>query len=135
MKRISYKFMTEVNHGTEEQPEIQQLFNDVTIECKKEYFESNLAIAKREAYNGEYTVEDIPDPEHEPTAEERIAELEAINAALEDALCEMDAEKQAEIDELHETIAALEDAVCEMDVANAERIAAIEDALCEMDIG
>lgn len=45
-----------------------------------------------------------------PTAEERIAELEAINAELEDAICEMDA-------------------------TNEERFAAIEDALCEMDMG
>ena len=45
-----------------------------------------------------------------PTPDERITELEAINAELEDAMCEMDA-------------------------ANEERFAAIEDALCEMDMG
>ena len=50
-----------------------------------------------------------PDPPA-PTPEERIAALEAVNAALEDAICEMDA-------------------------ANEERMAAIEDALCEMDMG
>ena len=31
--------------------------------------------------------------------------------------------------------AALEDALCDMDAANEERMAAIEDALCEMDMG
>ena len=34
-------------------------------------------IARREAYNGEYTVEDDGQPEPEPTEEERIAQLEA----------------------------------------------------------
>lgn len=46
----------------------------------------------------------------EPTMDERITELETINAELEDAMCEMDAE-------------------------NEERFAAIEDALCEIDMG
>ena len=49
-------------------------------------------------------------PEPAPSTEERVTELEAATAALEDAVCEMDA-------------------------ANEERIAAIEDALCEMDMG
>ena len=53
----------------------------------------------------------LPEPEEpEPTPEERIAELEATNAELEDAMCEMDATAE-------------------------ERFAAIEDALCEMDMG
>lgn len=34
---------------------------------------------------------------------------------------------------LEESTAALEDALCEMDAANAQAIAAIEDALCELD--
>lgn len=46
----------------------------------------------------------------EPTEEERIAELEAANVELEDAMCEMD-------------------------LANEERFVAIEDALCELDKG
>lgn len=70
-----------------------------------------------------------------PTTEERIAELEAINAELEDAMCEMDSANQEEITALNETVSALEDAVCEMDAMNEERMAAIEDALCEMDMG
>ena len=45
-----------------------------------------------------------------PTTDERITKLEAVNAELEDALCEMDA-------------------------AAEERFAAIEDALCEIDMG
>lgn len=42
------------------------------------------------------------------------------------------AEKVTENSEAH---AALEDAVCEMDALTEERLAAIEDALCEMDMG
>ena len=77
----------------------------------------------------------LPVPEYKPTAEERIADLEAINAELEDAMCEMDASNQEDIAALNETVSALEDAVCEMDAANEERMAAIEDALCEIDMG
>ena len=38
------------------------------------------------------------------------------------------------VSELEDSTAALEDAICEMDAANEERLAAIEDALCEMDM-
>lgn len=42
------------------------------------YSEESLAVAKKEAYNGEYTIEDDgqPEPEAQPTEAERIAELE-----------------------------------------------------------
>ena len=48
-----------------------------------DWSEANEEIAKMEAYNGEYTIED--DGQEEPqTAEQRIAELEeALNALLE----------------------------------------------------
>lgn len=103
MKRIKYQFMREYNRGTKEEPDIVQTFHDCEIRCADEYFESNYALARRESHNGEITVEDIPDPVTPPTAEERIA--------------------------------ALEDALCEMDAANAASIAALEDALCEIDAG
>ena len=57
MKVLKYRLMTEVNHGTEEQPKIQQIFSDVSLG----WSEANEEIAKREAYNGEYTIEDVPD--------------------------------------------------------------------------
>jgi hypothetical protein len=110
MKRITYQLMTEVNHGTEEHPNMVQTFTSAVIECGEAVFEANFSIAQKEAYNGEVTVEDIEDPETEPTTEERVTELE-------------------------NTIVSLEDAICEMDEANEERMAAIEDALCEMDMG
>jgi hypothetical protein len=48
------------------------------------YSEANEEIAKREAYNGEYTIEDDGQPEPEPkqTPEERVAELEEALALL-----------------------------------------------------
>lgn len=48
------------------------------------YSEESLAIAKAEAYNGEYTIEDDgqPEPEAQPTEAERIAELEEALAML-----------------------------------------------------
>ena len=68
MKVLKYRLMTEVNHGTEEKPDIQQIFSDVTMGWSA----SNEEIAKREAYNGEYTVEDDGQSEPEPTEQERL---------------------------------------------------------------
>lgn len=76
MKRIKYQLMTEVNLGTEEKPNIVQTFNPCEIRCKEETFEANLSIAKAEAYNGEVTVDDIPDEETDPSTEERLTTLE-----------------------------------------------------------
>ena len=66
MKVLKYRLMTEVNHGTEEQPDIHQIFSDVSLGWSK----ANEEIAKAEAYNGEVTVEDIPDIETEPTTDD-----------------------------------------------------------------
>lgn len=106
MKLIKYSFLScEINHGTEEEPDFEQVFLDKEIRCADAGFDANYAIAQKEAH-GEITVEDIPDPVTPPAAEERIA-------ALEDALCEMDAANAA-------SIAALEDALCEMDMGGTE---------------
>ena len=59
-KVIKYKFLScEVNHGTEENPGIEKVFLDASIP----YSEKNEEIAKKEAYNGEYTIEDDGEPE------------------------------------------------------------------------
>ena len=68
MKVLNYRLCTEVNHGTEEQPDIQKFFSDVTMG----WSEANEEIAKREAYNGEYTIEDDGEPEPEPTEQEQL---------------------------------------------------------------
>lgn len=80
MKIIKYKFLScEVNHGTEEEPNIEQVF----FEKSMGWNETNEEIAKREAHNGEYTIEDDGVEEiHVPTDAERIAELEEALAML-----------------------------------------------------
>lgn len=65
MKVLKYRLMTEVNHGTEEQPDIKQIFSGVSLG----WSEANEEIAKREAYNGEVTVEDIPMTDEEARAQ------------------------------------------------------------------
>ena len=70
MKVLKYRLCTEVNHGTEEHPDSVQTFNAVELRCQDDRLEANLFIAKSEAYNGEVTVEDIPDIETEPTTDD-----------------------------------------------------------------
>ena len=59
MKVIKYQLCAEVNHGTEDEPKIEQVFSAVT----PGWSEGNEKIAKAEAYNGEYTIEDDGEPE------------------------------------------------------------------------
>ena len=80
MKILKYNLCIKVNHGTEEEPKIVEILSPVTMGWN----EVNEEIAKREAYNGEYTIEDDgqPEPEAKPTDAERIAELEEALALL-----------------------------------------------------
>ena len=74
-KIFKYKILVnEINIGTEENPEIKQIFATVT----RTRSEANEEIAKREAYNGEYTPDDdgLPEPKPRQASEERITELE-----------------------------------------------------------
>ena len=80
MKIIKYQFMTEVNHGTEEQPDIHQIFSDVSMGWN----EANEELAKREACNGEYTIEDVPDDR--PLDEIRADKLAELSASCSDAI-------------------------------------------------
>ena len=79
MKILKYQLMTEVNHGTEEEPNIVQTFSACEIQCTDETFESNYALALKEAYNGEVTVEDVdaPEPEAPPSEPSMWDELDA----------------------------------------------------------
>ena len=90
MKVLKYRLMTEVNHGTEEHPDIQQIFSEVTMS----WSESNEEIAKSEAYNGEYTIEDDgkPEPVIPPTNAElasSLASVQSASAVAFVALCEV----------------------------------------------
>ena len=72
-KIIKYKFLaSEINHGTEENPNIEQILQGAYIECKtKDVFDANYPIVEKEAV-GEIIVEGEFDPEPvvEPTADE-----------------------------------------------------------------
>lgn len=77
MKIIKYSFLScRINNGTEETPEWHESFVEKIIP----YSEANEAIARAEAYNGEYTIEDDG---QEPVVEES---LEERTTALEEAL-------------------------------------------------
>lgn len=86
MKWITYKFLScEINHGTEEKPDIKQVILDKKIACSTDaILEANLSLVKAEAYNGEYAIEDDGQsvPVEEATPQERIAELEEAFALL-----------------------------------------------------
>lgn len=55
MKVIKYNLCTPVNHGTDEEPNIEEVLSAVTMGWN----EANEEIAKREAHRGEYTIEDV----------------------------------------------------------------------------
>ena len=79
MKILKYNLCTRVNHGTEESPVLDEILSQVIMGWN----EVNEEIAKKEAYNGEYTIEDDGVEEtHKPTEAERIAELEEALAML-----------------------------------------------------
>ena len=84
MKVIKYQLCTEANHGTEDEPNIEQIFSSVTLG----WSEANETIAKEEAYNGEYTVEDDGEPEPAPTQIDRIEAQVAYTALMTDTLME-----------------------------------------------
>ena len=65
-KIIKYKFLCcEVNHGTEENPDIEQIIFDKRIVCPTQAsFEVNYPIAEKEAV-GEIIVEGEFDPEQD----------------------------------------------------------------------
>ena len=65
---IKYNLCTRVNHGTEKEPQIVEILSPVSLG----WSEANEELAKREAYNGEYTIEDDGQPEPEPTEQEQL---------------------------------------------------------------
>ena len=68
-KIIKYKFLScEINHGTEENPDIEQK----QLLVQMPWSESNEEIAKKEAYNGEYTIVDDGCPEPDTTTTDNV---------------------------------------------------------------
>lgn len=84
MKVIKYRLCTEINRGTEDEPKIEQVFSGVT----SGWSEGNEKIAKEEAYNGEYTIEDDGEPEPAPTQLDRIEAQTTYTAMMTDTLLE-----------------------------------------------
>lgn len=84
MKIIKYQLCTEVNRGTEQEPEIEQIFTAVSLG----WSEANEKIANSEAYNGEYTIEDDGKPEPAPTQLDRIEAQTTYTAMMTDTLME-----------------------------------------------
>ena len=84
MKIIKYQLCTEVNYGTEDKPDIQQVFSSVTLGWSA----ANEVIAKAEAYTGKYTIEDDGEPEPAPTQIDRIEAQVAYTAMMTETLLE-----------------------------------------------
>lgn len=84
MKVIKYQICTEINRGTEEQPNIEQVFSGVSLG----WSETNEKIAKAEAYNGEYTIEDDGKPEPAPSQLDRIEAQTTYTAMMTNTLME-----------------------------------------------
>lgn len=84
MEVIKYQLCTEANHGTEDEPKIKQVFSAITLG----WSDGNEKIAKAEAYNGEYTIEDDGEPEPAPTQIDRIEAQVAYTALMTDTLME-----------------------------------------------
>lgn len=74
MKVIKYNLFTRVNRGTEEAPEWEEILYPATMGWN----EANEGIAKREAHNGEYTVEDDGQPDPAATT----SQLDVIEAQV-----------------------------------------------------
>ena len=90
MKRIKYQIMTEINLGTEDEPDIRQNIRGKSLP----YTDTNYQLALQEAYQGEVTIEDDgqPEPEPEPTLDDRVSSLETTKA------------DQTDVDELNEAL-------------------------------
>lgn len=71
MKILKYNLCTNINCGTEEKPRIEKILTPVYMGWNP----TNEEIAKREAYNGEYSIEDDgqPEPTPEPTIWDELA--------------------------------------------------------------
>ena len=89
MKIISYKFLSaEINRGTEENPNIEQILIDKSIECKTSAcFDANYALAEMEAV-GEITVEGEFETE-KPTQMDMIEAQVTYTAMMTDTLLEV----------------------------------------------
>lgn len=81
MKRIRYKILSSTGVCNPNTEKVE--WEDCLVGIVCQYSEANEETAKREAYNGEYTIEDDGTEEIiTPTSEERIEALEAAVSML-----------------------------------------------------
>lgn len=79
MKVIRYSLCTTVDVSEDE----IHVWENILFPVEMGWNEANEEIARREAYNGDYIIVEVPDEEPEvPTQEERIKELEEALALL-----------------------------------------------------
>lgn len=80
---IKYEFLAcEINRGTEEAPNIEQIIRQKRFECETQAeFDANYPIAEKEAIPGSIVVtgEFDPEPETEPAADEILNALLGVN--------------------------------------------------------
>lgn len=91
MKIIKYILAIKTNIGTKKEPvwEISE-GGRVELKCTESNLEANEAIAKKEAYNSEYTIEDDgqPDPVEVPSQLDIIEAQVTYTAMMTDTLLE-----------------------------------------------
>ena len=84
-KILKYNLCVCVNHGTKKEPEIEKFLSPVIMGWSEE----NEAIAKRESYNGEYTIEDDGMPEPAPSKMDVIEAQVTYTAMMTNTLLEV----------------------------------------------
>lgn len=87
MKTIKYKVLqSTINHGTEENPDIEQIILDVEIKCPTQAsYDANYPIAEKEAV-GEIIVEGEFDPEPAPEPSDDSAVWDELDAAYQEGV-------------------------------------------------
>ena len=85
MKIIKYNLCTKINRGTDESPVWEDSLSAVEIP----WSEANEEIAKKEAYNGDYTIEDDGTPEPAPSQMDIIEAQVTYTAMMTDTLLEV----------------------------------------------
>lgn len=86
-KVIKYKFLSaEINHGTEEQPDIEQVIIEKEMPCSTQaQYDANYPIAEKEAIPGTLDLDPLGefDPEPEVPANDNVTWSELNNAYQE----------------------------------------------------
>lgn len=91
MIEITYRFVScKINRGTKEQPQWEEVYTEKKILCTRENLQANEEIAKLEAYNGEYTLEEIAEEYVELTQMDKIEAQLTYTAMMTDTLLEVE---------------------------------------------